>query len=214
MDRLRTERSTFLQVSRGKVGMDFWEAVEKRRAIRDFTADPVPDDALTRALEAAKQSPSPLDSQPWRFIVFTGEGRDHLCSLIAGSTRLLEDLFPLVGEDVLAHAARFLGDLGGAPTVVVATTPKTEVDYDSKVNLIAVGGACLALQLSLAAEGLGSVSVTSAVWVEDKIRSQLGLGDEVVAAILPVGYPRTEAGPKTPRRDCVHYVNKWPEQAQ
>jgi nitroreductase len=189
--------------------MDFYQTVAARRSVRSFLPTPIPDDAVARVLAAAQLSPSPRNSQPWRFVVFTGPARERLCAHVAGSTRLLEDLFPLLGPEHIAQAAAFLSDLGGAPLVVVITYPAQQNEYDHKTVLLAVGGAALSLQLAFAAEGLGSVCVTSAVWVEDRIRDDLGLGGEQLATIIPVGYLKGELGPRPPRRDAVLHCEEW-----
>lgn len=191
--------------------MDFYHAVAARRSVRSFLPIPVPEDAVARALAAAQLSPSPCNSQPWRFVVLTGAARDRLCAHVAGSTRLLEDLFPLFDADLIARAAAFLSDLGGAPLVVVITYPAQANEYDHKTALLAVGGAALSLQLAFAAEGLGSVCVTSAVWVEDRIRHDLGLGDEQLATVIPVGYLKGELDSRPPRRDTVQSLEEWPD---
>lgn len=47
--------------------MDFFEAVKKRRSIRRFTADPVPDEVVQKALEAAILAPNSSNTQTWTF---------------------------------------------------------------------------------------------------------------------------------------------------
>ncbi|MGH7442423.1 MAG: 5,6-dimethylbenzimidazole synthase [bacterium] len=49
--------------------MDLYEAIFKRRDIRKFRPDPVPDDALVRMLDAAHHAASVGFMQPWNFIV-------------------------------------------------------------------------------------------------------------------------------------------------
>ncbi len=49
--------------------MDFFEAVETRRSVRDFLPDPVPEEVLARCLEAARRAPSSSNLQPWEFVV-------------------------------------------------------------------------------------------------------------------------------------------------
>ena len=46
-----------------------WRAIGERRDIRRFRPDPLPDELLTRLLEAAHRAPSVGLMQPWRFIV-------------------------------------------------------------------------------------------------------------------------------------------------
>ena len=53
-----------------------YRAIRARRDVRaDFVSDPVPDDVLTRVLEAAHCAPSVGLSQPWRFIVVRDEAK-------------------------------------------------------------------------------------------------------------------------------------------
>jgi nitroreductase len=43
------------------------EAIEKRRSIRKYKPDPVPDEAVKELLHAARLAPSGCNAQPWRF---------------------------------------------------------------------------------------------------------------------------------------------------
>ncbi|MBI2851319.1 MAG: nitroreductase family protein [Chloroflexi bacterium] len=48
--------------------MDVWEAIEKRRTIRQFTGK-VPEPMLRRLIRAGSRAPSASNSQPWEFII-------------------------------------------------------------------------------------------------------------------------------------------------
>lgn len=52
--------------------MEFYEVVRRRRMVRAFTAEPVPDDVLARVLAAALRGPSAGFSQGLDLIVLTG----------------------------------------------------------------------------------------------------------------------------------------------
>ncbi len=45
------------------------EAIQRRRSIRKFKPDPVPDELINQMLEAARLAPSGTNRQPWRFQV-------------------------------------------------------------------------------------------------------------------------------------------------
>ena len=45
------------------------EAIRKRRSIRKFKPDPVPDEMIDQILEAGRLAPSASNRQPWRFQV-------------------------------------------------------------------------------------------------------------------------------------------------
>ncbi len=49
--------------------MDVFEATEKRRSIRKFKPDAIPDEHLKRILKTAHEAPSGGNRQPWKFIV-------------------------------------------------------------------------------------------------------------------------------------------------
>src|SRR6202012_1606875 len=51
--------------------VDVYEAVTSRRAVRGFTAQPVPREVLERVLSAAAWSPSGSNLQPWNIYVVT-----------------------------------------------------------------------------------------------------------------------------------------------
>ncbi|MEK6558666.1 MAG: nitroreductase family protein, partial [Planctomycetota bacterium] len=49
--------------------MNVKDAISKRRSIRRFKPDPVPDELILQLLESARLAPSGSNTQPWRFIV-------------------------------------------------------------------------------------------------------------------------------------------------
>lgn len=53
--------------------MNVYEAVDSRRAVRAFSAEPVHKTVLERVLEAAARAPSSGNLQPWRLFVVAGE---------------------------------------------------------------------------------------------------------------------------------------------
>ncbi|MDR4497600.1 MAG: nitroreductase family protein [Candidatus Scalindua sp.] len=53
--------------------MDVWEAIRKRRSIRKFKSDLIPDEKIRMLIESARLAPSGTNTQPWRFIVVKDE---------------------------------------------------------------------------------------------------------------------------------------------
>ncbi len=49
--------------------MELYEAIGKRRTVRDFAAKRVPDETLNRILEAGLKAPSHDHARDWHFIV-------------------------------------------------------------------------------------------------------------------------------------------------
>ncbi|MCH9695133.1 MAG: nitroreductase family protein [Gammaproteobacteria bacterium] len=51
---------------------DFYEDINRRRTVRDFSDRPVPRDLIETALKAANTAPSGANLQPWHFAVVSG----------------------------------------------------------------------------------------------------------------------------------------------
>ncbi len=51
--------------------MDTFEAIRKRRSVRQFTGAPIPREDLVQIVDAARLAPSGSNRQPWDFIVVT-----------------------------------------------------------------------------------------------------------------------------------------------
>ena len=53
--------------------MELLEAIKSRKSIRAYKLDSIPRKVLTELLEVATHAPSGSNTQPWEFIVLTGE---------------------------------------------------------------------------------------------------------------------------------------------
>ena len=51
--------------------MDIMTAIKERRSCRSFSDEPIEKEQLEKILEAATWAPSPLNAQPWSFVVIT-----------------------------------------------------------------------------------------------------------------------------------------------
>jgi len=49
--------------------MDILQAIHSRRAVREFTSEPVEEETLRQLIDAAIQAPSAVNQQPWCFFV-------------------------------------------------------------------------------------------------------------------------------------------------
>ena len=49
--------------------MDAYLAAVAKREVREYTDRPVPEDVLTKILEAGRATGSAKNTQPWRFVV-------------------------------------------------------------------------------------------------------------------------------------------------
>ena len=100
------------------------ELITSRQSCRAFKADPIPGPVLKEILDAAGNSPSYTNTQPWEAAVVTGAGRDRLSRLLLqlAETRapvspdipIPENWPPQLQERAQEHGARRLATLGVA----------------------------------------------------------------------------------------------------
>ena len=193
--------------------MDLDEVLCTTFAAREFTSDPVPDDALFRILDRARFAPSGGNRQGWRVIVVRDRAtRDSLAALALPAARRYAAQLQ-AGENpwnsvaatgVTPEAirateppARLSEPLRQAPVVLVACVDLTVVasidQYLPRVGV--VSGASVypfvwSLLLAARAEGFGGTITTLAVAEEPALRRLLGIPEHVaVAAVIPLGRP-------------------------
>jgi len=170
--------------------VDVYEAIIKRKSVRAFKDKDVPEEMISRLLEAARLAPSASNRQEWRFIVV----RDP-------ATR-----------KQLSKAAMGQKFVGEAP-VVLACCAETDG------HVMACGQLCYPINVAIAidhitlcatADGLGTCWIGA--FDESQVKEILGLPPQIrVIGLLPVGYPKDPSSVKKDRlllKEIVKY-ERW-----
>lgn len=175
--------------------MELTHAMRTTGTCRRFRPDPVPDDVLTAAFDAARFGPQGGNRQPVRFVVVRDPER----------RRVLADLYlarwqPYLDERGIStptEADHFARNLADVPVLIVvcaklAALHPTDTELD---RLSIVGGASvypIVQNLCLALRGAGVATALTTLLVADepKVVELLDIPDGyVTAAHLAVGYP-------------------------
>jgi 5,6-dimethylbenzimidazole synthase len=205
---------------------EFLELVKKRRSIRRFKPDPVPDEYILKILEAARWAMSGANAQPWEFIVVKKpETKEKLANAIH-EQRKMEYRMELTRIDELRHpgSMNFKNSrptFAEAPVLIVVcgdrrTLTATVISENLDPGEGGAGGAYIKnmanatqnIQLAAAALGLGSCWLSVAKSVECVVKTILGVPEAIeVHTIVPVGYPAYEPPPGYRRAigELVHY---------
>jgi len=201
--------------------MSLFDAMYSARALRRYKPDPIPDDVMTKILQAATQAPSGSNQQNWVFMVVKDPAKKKKISDIyhKGAT-LLTGLYanrerPAHMDEkqynTLMNSAGYLFEhMNDAPVLLFACLKqegfgpidKLPKEILSKMSGLArMSGSSIypAVQniiLACRAFGIGTVLTTLHLFFEDEVKEILGLPREVQTyALLPMGYPINKFGP-------------------
>ena len=186
------------------------EAMSRRRSIRKFKPDPVPDECITAMLESARLAPSGCNAQPWRFKVVRDPEIRLLLAQAAHHQMFIAEA-PVVivcCADVRGYldgsvsGIQDLGKIGAVEENVVTVLVKNIEQL--RTYSVEQLGARIAANVAIAVEhmvlraldfGLGSC------WIRfldaERIKRQFGWGENIfVVALLPVGYPAEAPAPR------------------
>lgn len=187
--------------------MDVFTAIRKRRAVRSYTEQPVPDEVLDRLLAHALRAPSGSGSQAWSILVVRDpEKRRAVGDLVVqGGGRYFAIMRPKkddVTDEAHAqwgrdYAEQILSTYRIAPVWIIGLlVPRDNYPEQMKTgghedDLISVAFAFENLMLAARAEGLGTVPTTAFQRFEkDRLREILGIPAEIDPCIVsPLGYP-------------------------
>ena len=185
------------------------EAVFARRTIRSFTADPVPEAVIERAVAAAVTAPAPHHTTPWNFVeVRTPEVQIRLLDamLEAWIKDLRGDAF---SESAIDKRTKRGDVLRGAPVLLVPclTMEGSHTYPDERRNagerdmfLVSTGAAIENLLVALAVDGLGAAWISSSIFCRSTVREVLELPEHWdPMGCVAVGHPAAPPPDRPPR---------------
>jgi nitroreductase len=144
-------------------------------------------------LEAAIWAPNHHLTEPWRFVVISGNERKRLGDAVADAILTIPANPPPSPELVERERTRPLT----APVVIaVMCSPNQEKGAIAQEELVAGGGALQNMLLAAHSIGLGTKLKTGAYSYSQVIRSFLKMKDsESLIAFVYLGFPEGEAKP-------------------
>ncbi|MEO0093847.1 MAG: nitroreductase family protein [candidate division WOR-3 bacterium] len=168
--------------------MEFYEVVKKRKSVRAYKKDPIPEEVLNRIMEAVRIAPSAKNLQPWKFI-------------IVKDPQIIQELVPACNNQ------QFIAE---APIVICAVGLEDQAwgrmgGYWRSLE-VDVTIAFEHLVLAAANEGLGTCWIGA--YKEAEVKRILKIPEGVkVVALTPLGYPAQEpqARPRKSMAEIISY---------
>nr|ABZ06998.1 putative Nitroreductase family protein [uncultured marine microorganism HF4000_ANIW93N21] len=186
--------------------IDLFEAIASQRAIRRFKPDPVPDELITRLLQAAIKAPSGGARQGWSFIVI----RDQETKGKIGELYRSGDGFSITPDMTgqvrrVYGSAQYLEDhMEDVPVFILACI---EANDNGTFSAASIYPAVQNILLAARGMGLGSCLTTRQMRFEEEIKQMLDIPEGVAtAALLPIGFPAEGVGYGPTKRKALEEV--------
>jgi nitroreductase len=150
--------------------MEFYDVINKRKSVRKYKNDPIPDDVLNRILDAGRIAPSAKNYQPWHFIVIRDPETKKKVAEACSNQFFIADADAIICGCALEKIA--WGRMGN---YMAAWPHDLTIAMDHMI-------------LAAANEGLGTCWIGK--FDEKTVKDVLQIPEEVrVVALTPVGYP-------------------------
>ncbi|MGE0770335.1 MAG: nitroreductase [Cyclobacteriaceae bacterium] len=182
--------------------------IETRRSTfpKDYTGEKVPDHIVKRMIENATWAPTHKLTEPWRFMVFTGEGLQKLA-------KFQSELYKkITTQDGTFREERYENlrtkPMQSSHIIAVGMQRDKDKRVPEVEELGAVFCAIQNMYLTAHAYGVGCYLSTGGVTYFPEAKSFFRLGEEdTLLGFMHVGMPKTKPG-KT-RRKPIDHIMKW-----
>lgn len=190
---------------------DINNLIAKRRSIfpATYTDEPVAKEVLMQILENANYAPTHKFTEPWRFQVFQGEGRNRLATFLSetykakteGSSNFSEKKYKKLSTNPMRAAA-----------VIAIIMKRDEAESVPEIEEIcSVACAVQNMALTVTAYGLGAYWSSPGLVFSPEMKAFLGIGEkDKCLGLLYVAHHKMPETPakRTPMVDKIKWVTE------
>lgn len=194
------------------------EAIYTRRSIRKYEDKPIPKNILEQIIDAGRVAPSAKNRQPWKYLVYSGEAKTRLLSIMKKGIEM-EEKNPRLPLSVsgIPDAKNTLRIMETAPIVIIVLntngkSPFIQLDADDRFtemnDLLSIGASIENMLLKAEELNVGTLWIGNTCFAYQKLIDYIGVDAELVGAVA-LGY-KAENPPMRPRKklqDIVTYYD-------
>lgn len=190
--------------------MNVHEAIQTRRSKALIEDKAVPKELIEQIIEAGTYAPNHHRTEPWRYFVLTGEGRNKLGQVFADITEKQQEDPEAEAEVSKSQIERVKNNPLRSPVIIaVGVEPSDRHNVILKEEYAAVSAAVQNMLLTAHALGLGAIWRTGAICYEPKVTEFFGLSEQgEIAAFIYLGYSNMEPAPlqKTDAKELTTWI--------
>ncbi|KAA0012355.1 MAG: nitroreductase [Thermoplasmata archaeon] len=164
------------------------EIIRKRRSVRSYKEEAVPNEIIKEIIEASRLAPSAKNLQEWKFIIVKDEEK----------------------RKALYKAAKNQQFVKEAPIIIAGVATYTNYVMTNGVPACYVDLAIAMEHIALAAAEKGIGTCWIGAFYQDEAKRILEVPDDcVIVALMTLGYPKEELKPMEKRRKDLEEILCW-----
>ena len=178
------------------------DLIANRRTIRKFKEENIPNEVLNELLQVASWAPNHKLKEPWRFIVYSGDGSKALGNIIYEVASN--------GRNMKKNPEEMKKYFLSIPTHILVVMPEDPQPLIKEEDYAAVCALIQNFQLAAWERGIGVFWKSDAYLTLPSFREAVGvLPGEKIVAILHVGYPEMipNSRPRTSVEEKITLIN-------
>ncbi|TCT18796.1 nitroreductase [Melghiribacillus thermohalophilus] len=192
--------------------MDVKEAIAKRRSIRSFQEQQIPEHVLEDIFQLASWAPTHRMKEPWKLKVFQGKGRNIYVKALMRSYERLGFFHQNQTEKAEKMKQGIETYLFSIPHHVLVYMEKEEDPLKMDEDFASVSAFIQNVQLIAWSKGIGVLWTSSPCYYENGFYEEIGLhmkGHKIVG-LLQMGFPKSipEPKPRTAIQEKVEWVEE------
>lgn len=194
------------------------EGIYSRRSIRKYTNEPISCSIIEKIIDAGRVAPSAKNRQPWKYLVYSGEAKVRLLSIMKKGIEM-EEINPRLPLSVngIPDAKNTLQIMENAPVVIVVLntngkSPFVQLDVDGRFSemndLLSIGASIENMLLKAEELNIGTLWIGNTCFAYQELMEYIGSTAELVGAIA-LGY-KAETPAMRPRKkieDIIVYFD-------
>lgn len=194
------------------------EEIYSRRSIRKYTNEPISCPIIEKIIDAGRVAPSAKNRQPWKYLVYSGEAKVRLLSIMKKGIEM-EEINPRLPLSVngIPDAKNTLRIMENAPVVIVVLntngkSPFVQLDVDGRFSemndLLSIGASIENMLLKAEELNIGTLWIGNTCFAYQELMEYIGSTAELVGAIA-LGY-KAETPAMRPRKkieDIIVYFD-------
>ncbi|MFI3225874.1 MAG: nitroreductase family protein [Clostridia bacterium] len=200
----------------GSVEKYMIDIISKRRSIRKFKSNEIPQDMIEEILNAGILAPSSKNRQPWKYIVVSGKEKNTMILAMQKGIKR-EHEYPVMPNcnQWISGAEYSLNVMSQAPvTIFIVNTlgldlfsPLTAEERIFEIcNIQSIGASIQNMGLTATALGLGSLWICDIYFAYNELKTWLNIDGELCAA-LSIGY--ADEAPHSRPRNNLNDIVEW-----